>query len=181
MSGYSTAVYIALSTAAAAYSSMQAADAAEKQAQAQKNQADYNAEAARLQGVDAVNRGNAAAEQQRLKVARIQGAQRAAMGGSGGDIESGSFADIQLDTATLGEQDAQNIRTNSLREAWGYKTQQQNYIMSGDEAMRSGKEKANYYRSQAVGTVLTGAGKAGKSMGWFDSKPASTQKMQWYE
>jgi hypothetical protein len=113
-----------------------------------------------------------AAEQQRKKVAMIQGAQRAAMGGSGGNVESGTFADIQLDTATLGETDAQNIRTNSLREAWGYKNQATNYTMAGEEALRSGAEKANYYRGQAVGSILTGASSVSKSMGWFDAKPS---------
>lgn len=173
MSAATTATYLAIAaTTVSAYSSMQAADAAERQGQAQKQQADYNAEVARLQGIDAVNRGNVAAEQQRKKVAMIQGAQRAAMGGSGGNVETGTFADIQLDTATLGETDAQNIRTNSLREAWGYKNQATNYAMAGEEALRSGAEKANYYRGQAAGTVLTGASTVGKSMGWFDAKPS---------
>lgn len=175
MSGATTATYLALAaTAVSAYSSMQAADAAERQGQAQKQQADYNAEVSRLQGLDAINRGNAAAEQQRRKVLQIQGAQRAAMGASGGNVETGSFADIQLDTATLGETDAQNIRTNSLREAWGYKAQSTNYTMAGQEALRAGEEKANYYRGQAAGTLLTGTSIYGKSMGWFDAKPSAT-------
>lgn len=172
MSAATAATYLAIAaTAVSAYSSLEAADAAERQGKAQKQQADYNAEVARLQGIDSINRGNVAAEQQRRKIAQIQGAQRAAMGGSGGDVESGSFADIQLDTVTLGETDAQNIRTNALREAWGFKNQQQNYVMAGDEALRSSEEKANYYRGQAAGTILTGASTVGKSMGWFDSKP----------
>lgn len=172
MSGATTATYIALASAAVgAYSSMQAADAAEKQGIRQKQQADYNAEVSRLQGMDAINRGNAASEQQRMKVRQMQGAQRAAMGGSGGDVDAGTFGDIQLDTLTLGETDAQNIRTNALREAWGYKAQATNYTMAGDDALASASEKASYYRGQAYGTLLTAGGKFGKSMGWFDSTP----------
>lgn len=168
MSGATTATYLAIATTALAVNnSMNAAAAAERQGQAQKNQADYNAKVSDMQAKDSINRGNVAMEQQRLKVAQMQGAQRAAMGGSGGLVDSGSFADIQLDTATFGAQDVQNIRTNSLREAWGLQTQQTNFTMQGEEALRSADEKANYYRGEAAGTLLTGASKVGTSMGYF--------------
>lgn len=170
MSGATAATYLSIASAAmGAISAMEQADAAERQAQAQKQQADYNAEVSRLQANDAINRGNVAAEQQRNKIKMIQGTQRAAMGGSGGNVDAGSFADIQLDTVVLGETDAQNIRTNSLREAWGFKNQATNYTMAGNEALRVGEEKANYYRGQAMGSLLTGVGSAGKSMGWFNT------------
>lgn len=168
MSGATTATYLAIAaTAVSVNNSMQAAAAAERQGAAQKAQSDYNAAVADMQAKDSINRGNVAMEAQRMKVAQIQSAQRAAMGGSGGLVDSGSFADIQLDTATFGAQDVQNIRTNSLREAWGFKTQEANYTMAGEEALRTASEKANYYRGEAMGTLLTGGSKVGQSMGWF--------------
>jgi hypothetical protein len=72
---------------------------------------------------DAIQRGQVAEQQQRLKTAQIIGGQRAALASQGGDVNSGSPLDIQSDTAGAGEQDALTIRSNAAREAYNYKVQ----------------------------------------------------------
>lgn len=160
---------MAASTALGAMNALNAADAAEAQAQSQKQQADYNANIASLQAKDAVNRGNIDTERQRVKAQQVLAAQRAAMGASGVETESGSFASVLLDTATTGEQDAQTIRTNAMREAWGFENQVAGFNMAGDAALAAGDAKAAQLRTEALGTVLTGASKIGSKMGWFDT------------
>lgn len=130
-----------------------------------KRQAEYNQKVADMQAKDAINRGNIEMEKQRMKTEQVKGAQRAAMGAAGVDSTSGSFANVLLDTATMGEKDAQTIRTNALREAWGYENQAEEYGMEADAAERAGT-------MNAFGTVLTGGSKIGKSMGWFDPAPS---------
>ena len=121
MSGATTATY--LMVAASAASTLMQMQAADQQARAAQDTAAYNANVSRLQAKDAINRGNIEAERQRVKAQQIAGAQRAAMGASGAQTDSGSFANVLLDTATTGELDAQAIRTNALRQAWGHENQ----------------------------------------------------------
>lgn len=151
-----TAVAIA-GSAMTAYGQIQQGRAAEKAAE-------YNAEVANLQAKDAVNRGNIEAEKQRLKAQQVAGAQRAAMGASGAQVDSGSFADILVDTATTGEKDAQTIRTNAMRQAWGLETQ-------ADIDLYQGKQAKSAAYMAAGGTLLTSAATAANRMGW--GKPAA--------
>ena len=102
------AILSAVGSAVQAMGAMQAADDARKQAE-------YNQKVADMQARDAINRGNIEMEKQRIKTEQVKGAQRAAMGAAGVDSTSGSFANVLLDTATMGEKDAQTIRTNALR------------------------------------------------------------------
>lgn len=94
-----------------------------QQGQQQKALDSYNADLAHVQETDALRQGAVAEERQRQKVRQIMGSQTAAMGASGGVVGSGSFGNILDQTATFGEQDAQQIRTNALRSAWGFGSQ----------------------------------------------------------
>lgn len=158
--GIETALLVAsvAGTAMTAYGQMQQADAADKAAK-------YNAEVADMQAKDAINRGNIEAEKQRLKAQQVAGAQRAAMGASGAQVDSGSFSNILLDTATTGEKDAQTIRTNAMRQAWGLESQAEIDLYQGKQAKSAGYMAAG-------GTLLTGASSTANRMGW--GKPAST-------
>lgn len=154
-------IEIALAAASTAIQAMGAMEAAA----AKKREADYNAQVADMKAKDAINRGNIEAEAQRTKTAKVSGAQRAAMGASGAVVDSGSFGDILLDTATTGEKDAQTIRTNAMREAWGYENQSESYTLAGQRAETEGTWAA-------AGSLITGGSKIGAKMGWFD-KPAA--------
>lgn len=80
-----------------------------------------NQAVAEWQARDAEARGRVAEQNQRMKTAQFTGAQRAAAGASGVDVNSGSAAGLQADAAMLGELDALTVRSNASREAWGHR------------------------------------------------------------
>lgn len=79
-----------------------------------------NADLMDVKAGEALVRGGINEDIQRNKTAQVAGSQRAAMGSSGIDINSGSNAEIQVETAKMGELDAQTIRNNAMRESWDY-------------------------------------------------------------
>lgn len=103
---------------------------------------------------DAVDRGEVASGRQGQETRRLMGAQRAAGAASGIDLSSGSALDILVATAGIGEQDAQTIRNNAAREAWGYRTQAAEQVAQGKLAKRQGLFGAG-------STLLTGLSSAG--------------------
>ena len=56
-------------------------------------------------------------------IRKFEGAQVAAMAAQGIEVTSGSAADIREETLETGFEDAATIRTNAIREAFGYKKQ----------------------------------------------------------
>lgn len=72
---------------------------------------------------DARYRGVVDADTQRVQTQNLIGTQRAAMAGNGGQVDDGSNAMIQQDTAQYGELDAMIISNNAAREAYGYEVQ----------------------------------------------------------
>lgn len=110
-----------------AYKQGQAAKQAGQQqrtaAESEADLADYNAHVADLQSRDAIERG---AEQEGMYRTRIRatiGQQRTGFAQGHIDVGYGSAAEVQGDSAFLGELDALTIRTNAAREAWGYQVQ----------------------------------------------------------
>lgn len=131
-----------------------------------KQAADYNASVSEAQAVDAEKRGEVAVSRQRAITRGVIGAQRAAMAAQGQDPASGSALDVQLDAAYLGEIDAQTLRTNSQREAWGFRVQAQDSRVRGQIAQAEGQ-------SRAVGTILGTAGNlALAKYGFRDKRPS---------
>lgn len=104
------------SAAASAYSQNQQS----KYASAVANQ---NADIAEAQSNDAINRGNAAADQRRAQMRQQLGSQAATIGATGAELGSGSSLDIFGDTAQYGELDALTTVNNAQREAYGYQVQ----------------------------------------------------------
>lgn len=74
-----------------------------------------------------IEAGQAAAQQQQLKTAAVVGAQKAAQGANGLDVNQGSAVDVRASTEELGDLDALTIRNNAARKAYGFKTQAANY------------------------------------------------------
>ena len=112
-----------------------------------------NAKALNYQASDAIARGAQEEQTQRDRVRHIIAAQTVAAGASGADVGSKSFGDVMTQTAGLGEFDAQQIRLNALRSAWGLKTQAEGMKWQGAQAVKAG------YLG-AAGTALTGFGTA---------------------
>jgi hypothetical protein len=131
-----------------------------KEAKAQNQALDYNARVAeqnaqlsQMQADDANRRGEEDARRQRAKAAALRSDQRAAFAASGVMVDSTSALDVLEDAARWGEDDAQTLKLNASKEAWGYRLQGANYA---DEAKMLKKSKVNPYWG-AGGSLLTGA------------------------
>ncbi|OZI23752.1 hypothetical protein CAL26_09995 [Bordetella genomosp. 9] len=122
---------LVIAAAGAVVSAKGAAD----QAQAQKDALGYqaqvsanNAQYAEWQAEDAEQQGVDAEAKSRQQTAQLKGTQRAALAANGVSLGGGSALDILAGTDYMGEQDALTIRDNAARQAWGYRTQGQNYV-----------------------------------------------------
>lgn len=120
-----------------------------------------NAAISRAQAADSLKRGEFESDQQRIKTAGAVGTQRAGFAGNGVDVNSGSAALVQDDTAALGELDALTIRNNAAREAWGYNIQADQY----QQAAGNAKKSAN--NAIMGGLVSTGAKAASTYAGGY--------------
>lgn len=101
-----------------------------------------NAELSQQRALDAQRRGSVAEGQQRTQYQRFIGAQRAAMGASGVVSDVGSSGDVLAETAGMGERDAQQLRVNAEREAWGFANEANMYGYQAKTARQSGIYKA---------------------------------------
>lgn len=111
-----------------------------------------NAQFADAAANDAVRRGEYESDQQRRATRDFIGSQRTGFAANGVDVNSGSAANIQDDTAALGELDALTIRNNAAREAWGYRTQSAQNQLAARNAKASSK-------SAVFGTLLSAGAK----------------------
>lgn len=105
---------------------------------------------------DTIDRGETAAARSGVATQRLLGSQRAAAAASGIDAGSGSALDILVSTAGIGELDAQTIRNNAAREAWGLRSEAAAQRAQGRFAKSAGKFGAG-------STLLTGLASAGMS------------------
>lgn len=159
--GATAAISVAASTAANAYSNSQAERAA---GDYQKGISDTNSRLSQLSASDAVyrgekeateavRRGDKAAAATRRTTKRIVGAQRAAAGAQGIDVNSGSIADVTRETTYIGETESRDIRlaaeldaltikNNAYLQAWGYKVQADEYSYTGRIAALTAKNRA---------------------------------------
>jgi len=108
-----------------------------------------NARIQEIRAADAITRGEKDAVRAKQLAKRIIGSQRAAMGAQGIDLESGSALDIQQETASLGAEEALNIRNSAWREAWGYRANASEFTSRASYARITG-------RNTARNTLLTG-------------------------
>ena len=151
-------------TGVSAYGQYQAATAANKQADYQAKVASNNAATAEMEAKFAEQQGERNAEAQRRKTAVMIGSQRARMGASGAQVDSGSFLDLTLDTAHQGELDAMALLNEGKMEAWRSRVQGTNYKAQSN---LYGMSKTNPFMA-AGGTLLEGAGRAG--FGYYNMK-----------
>jgi len=68
---------------------------------------------------------------------------------SGGVASSGTFGQLGMETAKMGELDAQAMRNNALKQAWGYQT-----AASSDEYAGNLGARGGWFN--AMGGLLTG-------------------------
>jgi hypothetical protein len=123
-----------------------------QQGQTAKKIAKYNADVANYSAEDAMKRGSIEADQQRARARQIAASQRAAMGASGVESDTGTFGKVLEQTATMGELDARTIEANAMREAWGLRSQ-------AKISQYEGASRAQAGGLEAFGTLLGGAAK----------------------
>lgn len=99
---------------------------------------------------DAEVRGEQAAGVERMKGTQLIGKEHAAYAASGIDANAGSTQDVYAGTRAMSELDAQTIRNNAAREAWGYRTQ----ATSERERARQIKKRGNV---EAAGSIANSA------------------------
>lgn len=134
---------------------MQQGNAQETAAQGASQDARTNAFFANQAANDATDRGRKDAALQRLRTGQMLGSQRATMAANGGVVDEGSNANLQADTAMLGELDALTIENNAAREAYGYKTQAIQGMSASRQLLLNG---ASAKQSSIMGGVMNGAG-----------------------
>lgn len=127
----------------------------EAAASAQSRELRMNAEFANDAAGDAMARGRQDAGLQRLRTQQMIGTQRAAAAANGGDVNDGSNALIQEDTAALGELDALTIQNNAAREAYGYKVQAIQGFSNARQAISNGQKAS---QASFLGGIMNGVG-----------------------
>jgi len=144
--------------------------------QMQKQLSNYNAslsdENAKIQAraaEDATAQGSIKEDQHRAKIRQFLGKQTAAYGASGAGF-SGSVSDTLTETALFGEQDAQTIRANAVREAYGFRVGEANSLNAAAGSRFQGAMAAASGKNKAIGSLITSAGAAyGAYNSWFNA------------
>lgn len=125
------------------------AAAIKQRAQFQTQQLEFNMKIADIQAKDAIDQGEQDAKALKRKAEQLRGSQRAAIGASGIEVNSGSALSVQSDTEDMADLDANTIRLNAARRAWGFKAEGAN-LFSQNVLNKASAE------NQARSTLLTG-------------------------
>lgn len=153
-----------------------------RQARAQSEQMEYQADVARQNQQLAEQQASAERRQgyenivtQRQETAKLIGRQRAAAGASGAVVDVGSNLDLQADTAAQGEIDAINTYNQALDRAYNYDVQAVNYgnQAAAYDASASSTKKAGYIN--AFGTAIGGLATMGSTWAKFKADQPLSQ------
>ena len=138
-----------------------------EQGKATRNEANYRAQMAmnnRLQAEeqaqDIERQGRHDAAKHRSRVRQFEADQLVSLAASGFDVSTGSAVDLLTDTAELGELDAQTILSDANRQAYNERVRGNNYSNEAAllKASGSNAERAGYLTGG--GSLLSGAGAA---------------------
>lgn len=117
--------------------------------------ADFNAQMAEQRAAVAMEQGQFQMNQVRRLVAGTKGTARQKMARGGVDLTTGLPAEVLDSIDVLGELDAQQVRVNAVREAWGYRAQAENERARG--RMARGTARGISPGMAAATTLLGGA------------------------
>lgn len=113
-----------------------------------------------------------------MAAGRTKGSQRAALAANGIAIGEGSASELQASTDIVKELDVNQIKSNALTQAWGYRMQAANYsgqalmaeaqkqnkwLVAGSTLMGASRLSASNYMQAALGAYQGLAGSAGNS------------------
>jgi hypothetical protein len=157
---------MAVGAGASAYSTYAQSQAQKAAYNRQAKVAQRNAEYARLQAQDTRERGEDRAQEYLREADRLEGTQRAQFAASGVKLDSGTPLEIQSNTELLAEQDADIIRANAERVAYGQEMQAFNQQARGDLLdFRAANEDPLL---AGTSTLLSGAGSVAGQ--WYQQK-----------
>lgn len=122
----------------------------EAQGQNQETVHNQNAQLLEVQAQDSLDRGAQAERQSRQAYAQIKGTQRASLAANGVTLDEGSALRIQADTDFASDQDADTIKTNALKAAFGYRVQGVNEVTAGKFASLDAQSQAMGKRTEAA-------------------------------
>ena len=102
----------------------------------------YNEKVAKLQAEDAKARGHLDVLRLRLDLRKLIGSQRVQAAAQGIAIDDGSALQAQTDAAFMAELDAETIRNNAAREAWGYQVQAHKFATQAQQVKAAATNNA---------------------------------------
>jgi hypothetical protein len=124
------------------------------QAEQEMVNGEINNRIAKIRAEDAKAQGAEKLSKFQRDAKRFQGTQKAAAAASGVDVNFGSAAQAQKETAMLLIEDENRIKNNTMLEAWGYKVQ-------GENALLQAKYNSKSYQNKSKSTLLGGVLQAG--------------------
>jgi hypothetical protein len=145
--------YAAWALIAAAAGTGVAAKSAHDQSQYQGEVNKNNAKSAQFAAQDALDRGMVAEDLQRTKNRQLLAAQNAALAANGIDTTTGTGLNLLTDSAGLGEFDAQTVRANAVKQAYGLTNNSINLMADSEAARITG-------RNNVASSLLTGGSNA---------------------
>ena len=126
MAGSTALALMAAGTASSTVGSYYSAKSQQTQLSLQADIAEANAAIAEVGAQSELARGQREEQNVRMRTAQLKGSQRAALAANGVDVGEGSALNILDSTDYMGEVDANTVRANAIRSAWGYRTQGMN-------------------------------------------------------
>lgn len=163
-----TSLAIAATAVAAAGTAVKTINTMQK-ANYEARVADANAKMASAQAADAAERGKIEAQRVMGRNSQLLGSQRAAAAANGIEVDFGSSADVQNDTATIGRVEVATTYRNAEREMQGYDINASNFQAKAAGA-RQARGAALVEGAFDMGsTILGGVQQVGKIKASFGS------------
>lgn len=156
-----------------------AAKSAKSSAEHRARMARINAKLAESDARASLARGERAEQAARMDTAQMKSAQRVGMAANGVDLTSETAAAVLTSTDYLGEVDANTIKANALREAWGHRIQATG--MRGQAGMYAAEAKGISPGMDAFGTLLTGASQVASGFSSMEQSGALARSEKTWE
>lgn len=107
----------------------------------------------------------------RLKTGALKGRQRATLAANGVDLGQGSAARVLTDTDIMGEIDANQVKANAVRDAWGYRVKATN--LNNEALTKRGAADAVSPFLAGATSLMGSATSVARS--WYDLEKATTR------
>lgn len=176
MSGVIAGISIAaIGLGLSAYGTVQQANAAKDAANYQSKVAAGNEQVAAQNATAAGAAGEAKAAISEQKTRAAVGAELAAQGSSGVDINSSTARAVRTSEDMTGQLDAQTIRSNAARQAYGYEVQGSGFQNNAAADTSTGKNDSSGGYIGAGSGLLTGAGREAMNYASVMNKSSGVQ------